>query len=62
MELVGPVELRYIGETSDPRDAGYSGIAINATSHCSLHAWPPYQSLVLAYQRRYFPTDERDKE
>ena len=42
MEQLGPVELRYIGETSDPRDAGYSGLAIHANSHCSLHAWPPY--------------------
>jgi len=41
MEKVSPVELRYI-ETSNPLDAGYSGFVIIATSHVSLHAWPPY--------------------
>jgi S-adenosylmethionine decarboxylase len=41
MQKVGPVELRYI-KTSNPLDDGYSGFAIIATSHCSLHAWAPY--------------------
>lgn len=41
MQKVGPVELRYI-ETSDPLDDGYSGFAIIATSHVSLHAWASY--------------------
>lgn len=41
MRMVGPVELRYI-ETNNPSDDGYSGFAIIATSHVSLHAWAPY--------------------
>lgn len=41
MEKVSPVELKYI-ETSNPLDDGYSGFVIIATSHVSLHAWPPY--------------------
>jgi S-adenosylmethionine decarboxylase len=41
MEKVSPVELRYI-TTCDPRDAGYSGFVIIATSHVSLHAWSAY--------------------
>src|ERR1700692_2230185 len=41
MEKVSPVELRYI-KTSNPLDDGYSGFVIIATSHVSLHAWPPY--------------------
>src|SRR5579883_3312631 len=41
MEKVSLVELRYI-ETTNPLDAGYSGFVIIATSHVSLHAWPPY--------------------
>ena len=41
MEKVGPVELRYI-KTSNPLDDGFSGFAIIATSHVSLHAWAPY--------------------
>jgi S-adenosylmethionine decarboxylase len=41
MQKVGPVELRYI-QTSNPSDDGYSGFAIIATSHVSLHAWAPY--------------------
>lgn len=41
MQKVGPVELRYI-KTSNPLDDGYSGFAIIATSHVSLHAWAPY--------------------
>jgi S-adenosylmethionine decarboxylase len=41
MQQVGPVELRSI-ETSHPLDDGYSGFVIIATSHVSLHAWPPY--------------------
>src|SRR5207245_7835625 len=41
MDKVGPVELRFI-KTSNPLDDGFSGFAIIATSHISLHAWPPY--------------------
>jgi S-adenosylmethionine decarboxylase len=41
MDKVGPVELRYI-KTSNPLDDGFSGFVIIATSHISLHAWPPY--------------------
>lgn len=41
MQKVGPVEVRYI-KTSNPLDDGYSGFAIIATSHVSLHAWAPY--------------------
>ena len=41
MDKVGPVELRFI-KTSSPIDDGFSGFAIIATSHVSLHAWPPY--------------------
>ena len=41
MDKVSPVELRDI-KTSDPLDDGYSGFVIIATSHVSLHAWPPY--------------------
>ncbi|MGH2508463.1 MAG: S-adenosylmethionine decarboxylase [Ktedonobacteraceae bacterium] len=42
MVQVGPAELRYI-KTSNPLDDGYSGFAIIATSHISLHAWSSYQ-------------------
>lgn len=42
MVKVGPAELRYI-KTSSPLDDGYSGFAIIATSHVSLHAWAPYK-------------------
>jgi len=38
---VSPVELRDI-KTSNPLDDGFSGFVIIATSHISLHAWPPY--------------------
>ena len=41
MVKVGPAEVRYI-KTSNPLDDGYSGFAIIATSHVSLHAWAPY--------------------
>ena len=41
MEKVSPVELRNI-KTSNPLDDGCSGFVIIATSHVSLHAWPPY--------------------
>lgn len=41
MEKVSPVFLRDI-KTSNPMDDGYSGFVIIATSHVSLHAWPPY--------------------
>ena len=44
MEKVSPVELRYI-RTSVPMDDGYSGFVIIATSHVSLHAWPPYRMI-----------------
>ena len=44
MEKVSPVELRDI-KTSDPLDDGYSGFVIIATSHVSLHAWPPYRMI-----------------
>jgi S-adenosylmethionine decarboxylase len=47
MVAVSPVNLRHISATSDPRDAGYSGFIIIATSHVSLHAWPPYGMLNL---------------
>ncbi len=41
MEKVSPVELRHI-KTSNTLDDGFSGFVIIATSHVSLHAWPPY--------------------
>ena len=41
MVKVSPVELRDI-KTSNPLDDGFSGFVIIATSHISLHAWPPY--------------------
>src|SRR6059058_5583763 len=41
MEKASPVELRDI-KTSNPLDYGFSGFVIIATSHVSLHAWPPY--------------------
>ena len=41
MEKVSPVELHDI-KTSNPLDDGFSGFVIIATSHVSLHAWPPY--------------------
>jgi len=44
MEKVSSVELRYIS-TSNPMDDGYSGFVIIATSHVSLHAWPPYRMI-----------------
>lgn len=44
MVKVGPAELRYI-QTSSPLDDGYSGFAIIATSHVSLHAWAPYRMI-----------------
>lgn len=34
-------KLSFIS-TSDPLDSGLSGFSIIATSHISLHAWPPY--------------------
>lgn len=46
MEKVSPVELRDI-KTSNPLDDGYSGFVIIATSHVSLHAWPPYRMINL---------------
>jgi len=44
MEKVSSVELRDI-QTSNPLDDGYSGFVIIATSHVSLHAWPPYRMI-----------------
>lgn len=41
MDKVSPVVLRDI-KTSNPLDDGFSGFVIIATSHVSLHAWPPY--------------------
>lgn len=41
MEAAGPPVLRDI-QTSNPLDDGMSGFIIIYTSHCSLHAWPPY--------------------
>jgi len=41
MEKVSPVVLRDI-KTNNPLDDGFSGFVIIATSHVSLHAWPPY--------------------
>ena len=41
MEKASPVVLRDI-KTSTPLDDGMSGFIIIATSHVSLHAWPPY--------------------
>ena len=41
MVKVSPVELRDI-KTSNPLDDGFSGFVIIATSHISLHAWPPH--------------------
>lgn len=41
MQKVSPVELRYI-RTGNFMDDGHSGFVIIATSHVSLHAWPPY--------------------
>lgn len=41
MVKVSPVVLRDI-KTSEPLDDGMSGFVIIATSHVSLHAWPPY--------------------
>jgi S-adenosylmethionine decarboxylase len=41
MEKVSPVHLYQI-ETSNPLDSGLSGFVVIATSHVSLHCWPPY--------------------
>ncbi len=71
MQKVGPVELRYI-KTNNPSDDGYSGFAIIATSHVSLHAWAPYGMVnidvfscedfevaeVVAFARRMFQTND----
>ena len=46
MEKASPVVLRDI-KTSSPLDDGMSGFIIIATSHVSLHAWPPYAMLNL---------------
>lgn len=44
MEKVSPVMLQDI-QTNDPMDDGFSGFVIIATSHVSLHAWPPYKMI-----------------
>ncbi len=41
MDKVSPAILRDI-KTNNPLDDGVSGFVIIATSHVSLHAWPPY--------------------
>ncbi len=41
MEKVSPVHL-YDIETSNPLDAGMSGLVVIAQSHISMHAWPEY--------------------
>jgi S-adenosylmethionine decarboxylase len=41
MDKASPVFL-YDIKTSNPLDDGFSGFIIIATSHVSLHAWPPY--------------------
>ncbi len=46
MEKASPVVLRDI-KTSSTLDDGMSGFVIIATSHVSLHAWPPYGMLNL---------------
>ena len=71
MEKVSPVMLRDI-KTSDPMDDGFSGFVIIATSHVSLHAWPPYKMInidifscedfsvedTVTYARMTFQTDD----
>ncbi len=73
MEKVGPVELRYI-KTSNPLDDGFSGFAIIATSHVSLHAWAPYgmvnidifscedfdEADTVAFAKEMFQTDDAE--
>lgn len=41
MDKASPVVLRDI-KTSNPLDDGMSGFVIIATSHVSLHSWPPF--------------------
>src|SRR5713226_150713 len=58
MKKMGPVELRYIA-TSNPSDAGHSGFVIIATSHVSLHAWPPYKMINIdVFSCEEFDTEE----
>ena len=71
MEKVSPVHLYQI-ETSNPLDAGLSGFVVIATSHVSLHCWPPYgevdidicsckefsQEDAIAFAREIFQTDD----
>jgi S-adenosylmethionine decarboxylase len=71
MVKVSPVELRHI-KTSNPLDDGFSGFVIIATSHISLHAWPPYGMVnidifscedfdvqeTVTYARMMFQTDD----
>src|SRR6266567_1162436 len=45
MQQVGPVHLDHITDVSDPREAGHSGLVMSASSHVSLHAWPPYRMI-----------------
>ncbi len=44
MQKASPVFLEEIS-TSNPLDDGLSGFVIIATSHVSLHAWPPYNMI-----------------
>ena len=71
MQKISPSILRYI-KTSNPLDDGYSGFVIIATSHVSLHAWPPYgminidifscndfdEAAVIAFACQMFETDD----
>ncbi|HET8913780.1 MAG TPA: S-adenosylmethionine decarboxylase [Ktedonobacteraceae bacterium] len=54
MDQVSPAIL-YDIKTSTPEDDGLSGFVIIATSHISLHAWPPYKMLNLdVFSCEYF--------
>src|SRR3989440_3880996 len=71
MERVSPVHLYQI-ETSNPLDAGLSGVVVIAQSHISLHAWPEYgevdidicsckdfsQEAAIAFAKQMFQTDD----
>ena len=71
MEKVSPVHL-YDIETSNPLDAGMSGLVVIAQSHISLHAWPEYgevdidicsckefsQEDAIAFAKEVFQTDD----
>jgi len=46
-------------QTSTPTDDGMSGFTIIFSSHCSLHAWPPYGMVNLdVFSCNPFSTDE----